>query len=266
MNRYGWFHAQTARHGLYGMVLLALVFESCICPTDAAIIVSGDSNITDPLVGAQGAPIDPGNRQFFTNSLQGGSSVLVSESWGGGAWKPENSINTFYNSLPGVTSNVLSGPVTGSQLAGVDLYVSPLPGYAFIASEIAALGNFLAGGGSVFFLSEHGAAWPGHSLIINDALSSLGSTILLSPNTAFDGGSFHSATGPQIAADPFTVGVATLTYTAFAEVNGGTHLFFGTQGRPFVAYETTTIPAPGAIVLGVLGAGVVGWLRRRKTL
>lgn len=54
---------------------------------------------------------------------------------------------------------------------------------------------------------------------------------------------------------------------------GATRLFFGlnngyewTNNVGSVDVTISPIPAPGAILLGSLGVGLVGWLRRRKTL
>ena len=242
-------------------LLLTLAFGLGISSASSYIFLSADLNITDPLVGAQGSNVDPGNQQFFTNILQDGSNVVVLES---SYALFAQSVNSFYSTLPGKTSTLVTGTITDAQLVGVDLFVSPDPIDSFTANEITTFENLLAQGGSIFFIGDHAGAISTNQ-IINDALTSLNSGMSIMPNSSFDIAAWHTAVGPQIATDSFTTSIQTLTYNAASQVDGGTYLFFGSEGQPFVTYNTCNpVPIPGAIWL--LGSGLFGLvtIRRRK--
>ena len=223
---------------------------------NAILILSGDGNITTDL------GVVAGNDTFFTNVLQGGSTVTIHD----GFHEPfATSINTFYNGVGGVSSSILSSgtTITDASLAGSDLFISILPENNYMVSEISAMSSFLTGGGSIFFIGDNGSVDVNNS-IINDALLDLGSSMSILLGTTFDGG-FHLATGSQIATDPLTAGVTEFSYAAPNEVsiNGGTSLFFGTQGEAFVSYESASVPEPSIMVLLSLGLVGIGFARRK---
>jgi hypothetical protein len=61
----------------------------------------------------------------------------------------------------------------------------------------------------------------------------------------------------------FALGAPTLMLITFGDVSGSP----GDNTGPLLDnVRLDVIPAPGAILLGSIGAGLVGWLRRRRTL
>ncbi len=207
------------------------------------IVLSGDATIGNALVGAS-TPVNAGNQRFFANVLAAGSRVLVQGDNGGPFESPVLNIDTFYRALPGVTSSVQSGPLTSASLAGVDLFVSATPLAPFALAEILALDAFAARGGTLLLLGDSAASSAARDANLNALLLALGSPLRLVPDTL--DASFRVAGPGQIAIDPLTAGVTSLTYGFVSPVTGGRTLFTASDGQAFVAALDVprAVPAP----------------------
>lgn len=146
-------------------------------------------------------------------SAQAGVVKLWGESY------PLSRLNDFYNSLSGVTSSTSSGQLDSVDLTGVDLLWAVQPSDAYTSAELAKMASFVAGGGRIAFMGEHGGYMPEQNTRINAALSYLGSTISII-NTVLDGGWHIASVGDgQILSHSLTAGVDSYEYAAFAPLD-----------------------------------------------
>jgi len=227
----------------------------------ANLVVSGDSNLGNGINGTSGASVVAGNTTFFTNLLGSGSTVVFQTTTNSDSSETnsQGGIIGLYTGLGKTVNSVTT--VTGANLAGANLLISFLPDTAYTSAEMTAIQNFLNGGGTVLLTGEYSPFDPTADGNINALLTFLGSSMSINLNE-FDSG-FHTASGSQINATPYTAGVTSFVYAATASVNGGTAIFNTTTGQPFMAYtssSTTTVPEPGTIsllFLALAGSSVV---------
>jgi hypothetical protein len=152
-----------------------------------------------------------------------------------------NIINNFYNTQ-GHTSSILVGTLDTHDLSGVNLLWAVQPGDAYTAAELNTMQTFLADGGRIAFMGEHGTFAPSENDRINAALSFLGADLSIT-NLLLDPG-FRNATklNGQIKDFFLTEGVNTYNYAAFAPLNvgPGAHVLMTGQDDPnsvMMAYQ-----------------------------
>jgi hypothetical protein len=165
-----------------------------------------------------------------------------------------NTINSFYNGLTGHTSSIAGGTLDTVDLSSTNLLWATQPADAYTAAELATMASFLAGGGRIAFMGEHGTFAPAQNTRINSALSFLGADIVIN-NVILDSGFRSASVGDgQILTHALTQGVNTYEYAAFAPLSiSGTAqaLMLGEEdylGNPSVMMAYQNI-GPGSIFL-----------------
>lgn len=187
----------------------------------------------------------------LSSQAQSGVVVVWGEALGGFSL---STVNNFYNGLSGHSSSIASGTLDTVNLSGVNLLWATQPADAYTAAELNTMASFLAGGGRIAFMGEHGTFAPAQNTRINTALSFLGSTISIN-NVILDSGFRSASVGDgQILSHALTTGVNTYEYAAFAPLTiSGTAqaLMLGEDqylGNPSVMMAYQNI-GPGSIFL-----------------
>jgi hypothetical protein len=163
-------------------------------------------------------------------------------------------ISNFYAAVPDTTSSVAGGQLDTIDLSDTRLLWAIQPANDYTQAELDVMATFLAGGGRIAFMGEHGNIAPDQNNRINAALNFLGSDISIN-NVILDSGFREASVGDgQILDHPLTVDVDNYEYAAFAPLSIGGDaeaLMYGEEmylGNPSIMMAYQNI-GPGSVFL-----------------
>jgi hypothetical protein len=151
------------------------------------------------------------------------------------SYNKQGLINVYANA-PGDTGTSIS-TLSAATLSGIELLWLTQPASPYTSAQLGVLASYLAGGGRIAFLGEHGQIAPTQNNNISAAIAALGGNITITNNvldTLFRTANRTGAgDGGIILNDPLTAGVNQYEYAAFAQLNlgaGARALMLGDDG------------------------------------